>query len=341
MPDYINGFKNIASYSDVTFSDNLEASIYSWLRYSFINIGAFWNIDRTPFPSSGTDYQLPYGNSYAARLKNFADPRYDAGCYWAGFRSQWLWESTVTNGIQPKGPVLSVYVDGVEMEIADGGFYVDYNEGAIIFTTAVDTDSEVTCDVSFMGVQIRRSDEPFFQQIQERSMRKDETFDLMTVLDPYRVQLPCIITDPTNIVSTRPFEIGNRSRTQSQDFMFHILAETPWERRRIHDILVEQYDTRIDTYDLGQIIANQTLWNAWNTYWSSSFTQWNTTHTPISYQYGSPTPILDDDPATYPALCVAAPWSRLRVKNIVSNNQEQLGKRLFASTVNYRLEFDI
>lgn len=91
----------------------------------------------------------------------------------------------------------------------------------------------------------------------------------------------------------------------------HVLAETPWERRRYHDILVEQYDKRIQSFDRNNITF------------------------PLDFQG---TPI--SGAMTYPQLAQENPWRQMRVHNVQSTPQGEVGNKLFWTTVRYTLEID-
>ena len=43
--------------------------------------------------------------------------------------------------------------------------------------------------------------------------------------------------------------MGNLSRVHSQDVVFHILAETKFDRKQLHDIIVNQWQRRIEGVD--------------------------------------------------------------------------------------------
>jgi hypothetical protein len=69
------------------------------------------------------------------------------------------------------------------------------------------------------------------------------------VLSANRVQLPAIVIGAAPRVDMEGLQMGNLSRVHSQDVVFHILAETKFDRKQLHDIVVNQWQRRIEGAD--------------------------------------------------------------------------------------------
>ena len=56
-----------------------------------------------------------------------------------------------------------------------------------------------------------------------------------------------------------PFEIGNSTAVVSQDVLFHIVSETRWDVKTLHDVITYQWQHRINGFDKNAVGAA----NAW------------------------------------------------------------------------------
>jgi len=310
------GFKNVSQLGTALVSDQIEASIYSWLEWALLGIGSFSSVSLST--------QTAHGSKYGAKLRPVLDPRYpaDAGYTYIfeGVRSDWIWESGIEYSSQPI-QISGVYVSGTYVPSTSSGIYqhqILYPEGRVVFTNALPTGADIQVEHSYRQVHVRRADESWFQSLMFRSFRADEDFQsppgsggAWDILSQNRVQLPAVVIETVDSVNMRPLEIGSGARIHRQPVLFHILSETPWERRRLHDILIEQYDKRIPSFDRNGITF------------------------PLDYQGG-----LMVGAKTYPQLVEANPWRQIRIVDVQSTQQEEFGKKLYWSTVRFVTEVD-
>lgn len=246
----LSKFAGVTNYGDPLFSDTLESSVYMFMQAAFLNIGAFTNINipTGTYPNGvGSHSYEPY------KLRLSRDPRYSTGKAWEGIRSDWVWESGVDYPHQPIS-ISGVFVNNTyypNTSVGVSGFKINYPEGKIIFNTAIASTSVVKCAHSYRNVRISSSDVNWFQSVQFDSFRGDDIqfsqkgSGAWDVLSINRVQLPAIVLESLPSVNMKPYELGAINRVHYQDMFMHVLAETPWDRKQIHDIITNQYQKRI------------------------------------------------------------------------------------------------
>lgn len=257
----LSKFAGVTNYGDPLFSDTLESSVYMFMQTAFLNIGAFTNvtIPTGTYPSGvGSHSFEPY------KLRVTRDPRYATGRAWEGIRSDWVWESGVDYQYQPIS-ISGIFVNNTyypNTSNGASGYKIFYPEGKIVFNNPISTTSVVKCAHSYRNVKVSSSDTNWFQQIQfdsfngsdmQFSQKGSGTWD---VLSMNRVQLPAIVLESLPSVSMKPYELGSINRTHYQDMFFHILSETPWDRKQLHDILANQYQKRIMLINKKKLLAD-------------------------------------------------------------------------------------
>ncbi len=68
--------------------------------------------------------------------------------------------------------------------------------------------------------------------------------------------MPAVVIE---IVPTRtfiPYEMGNLAHFSRQDVLFHILAETGYERNNLTDMLSKQQDKVLWLYDINKVLSS-------------------------------------------------------------------------------------
>lgn len=240
MPEYTQ-FKSVTSLGESLVSDQLETNIVAFFDWGFLNAEGFVNVT---FPSRGT------------RLRPVSDRDYVAGTVWEGYRQGWVWETGVAGVLQPVA-VSGVWVNGT-FRPAGSGHHVDYPTGRVVFDAPLPSGSQVALEYSFRRVRMSTADAEWFQDLQFNTLETlndpDPQFaqagsGAWDVLSRNRVQLPTVVVEAVSRVRMTPLEIGDRSRVHQQDVLFHVLADTPFDMKQIHDIVVAQWDHRIVLFD--------------------------------------------------------------------------------------------
>jgi len=248
--DYLT-LKGFTDYGNTTISDHLAQNLVSFLNNGFLNIGAFSSVT---LGMSGY-----YGGDFS-RLRAAADPNFIDGQVFEGFRSQWVHETGILYNYQPI-QISGVYVNGVFCPTSgvSNTHYIDYILGRVVFDNPVSQTATVGAEFSYRNVFVTTSEAPWFRQIQGNSFRIDSNQYLQgpsgawDILSQSRVQLPAIVIEPTTRVTLEPMQLGG-GQFRNQDVIFHVIAETPWDRNKLTDIILSQKDKTIYLYDLNKVV---------------------------------------------------------------------------------------
>jgi hypothetical protein len=237
------------SVGDSLLSDQLEANLYSFLNWSLLGAGGFFNVT---IPTSGC-----YGGAQH-RLRPVTEPGVAAGKVWEAFRKDWVWESGVENDTQPIR-VSGVFVDGSFVPVGTG-LSVDYPNGRATFAEPRPATGVVTCEYSYRLYQLYTADTDWWQQLQTNSFRVDDGQFLQQgsgawdVLSRNRVQLPAVVLEAVPNVRRVGLGLGG-GQIATQDVLFHVLAEERWHLKWMHDCLTSQQDKRIYGFDKNRMFA--------------------------------------------------------------------------------------
>jgi hypothetical protein len=310
MSDY--GFKGgIGEYGSYLPTEQLEGNLTAWLNWALLEVGAYENV--------GVGQPGAYGGD-RSRLQPAADPRFPAGTVWQAHRGDWCWESGIlrtTQPIQCSGLWVSGTFYPTSSTTGTYAHYVNYPLGQVFFQNAVPTGTVIQAAYSPRFVSVRRSDEPWFQSLLAGSLRTDDpqwgpnSSGAWAVPAQNRIQLPCLVVESVLNGTGYPYELGNEAQIYSENFLVHVFAETPWDRKRLNAMLVKQRDKRIPSFDR------------------------NAAPLPLD-PYGRPTPSA----LTYPQLCQTYPWLQIRVPEVTSHDNENIGRKVWWSTVRLTLEVD-
>jgi hypothetical protein len=252
MPTHTS-FRGVSDWGESLLSDQLEANLVSFFSWASLGAGGFFDVR---IPSSGA-----YGGDMH-RLRRAEDPNYDAGQVWEAFRKDWVWESGVENPRQPIR-VSGVYVGGTFHPATGVGPYahtVDYPHGRVVFASGLPANSVVTCEYSYRGCQWVPGDSPWWREVQTNSLRVDDGQFLSygsgawSTLSQSRVQLPAVVVEATPNARRHGTALGG-GNTVTQEVQFHVLAETPYERKFLHDLVAYQWQKRLVAYDRNLVFA--------------------------------------------------------------------------------------
>jgi len=239
----------------VTDSDNsiqLENNFKLLFDWAYLGAGGWFDVH--------LDSVGAYGGNLST-LRQVTDPAFSDGQVWETFRKDWVWESAQTytdkQGITTSPIQISgVYVNGV---LATSGFHLDYPNGRVIFDTPK-VGKTIQLEYSARTQQfLCASKTPWFNQLQFGSFRIDDGgFSIVgsgqwDILAQKRVQMPAAVIETVPLRSFRPYEIGNNALWSNQDIVFHILAETDWDRKNLTDALSKQEDKVFWLFDINKV----------------------------------------------------------------------------------------
>lgn len=252
MPDHTR-FRAVTEVGDSLLSDQLESNLLNFFNWAMLGVGGFFNVS---IPSSGA-----FGGDQH-RLAQATDPYYEPGQLWQGFRQEWVWETGVDYPVQPIH-VSGVYVNGHFHPTASttGAYahHVNYPLGRVEFDSPIAASSVVTCEFSYRYAPFTTSNVMWFRDIQRDSFRVDAAHfrqvgsGVWSTMGQTRLQLPAVVIEVLPRTNRVGFGVGTNEATVKQDVLFHVIAETPSDRNKLHDIVTTQWSKRIIMYDVNWV----------------------------------------------------------------------------------------
>ena len=254
-------FKGLNNIGDSQFMIILENNLKAFCDWSFLGVGAWFDVT---IPTSGA-----FGGTFH-QLRLVDDPAYDAGQVWETPRKDLVWETGVSypSGLGTIQPIQisGVFVDGTTAANFYGpgdstyGHHIDYPLGRIVFDSAIDTTSTVYMNHSYRWVQVYLADKaPWWQELQYRSFRVDSSHISQTgsgdwsIGGQHRVQLPAVVIEAVPRRHSEGYELGNANLRTYQDVLFHVVAESKWQRNQLVDIFSMQQDKSIYLFNTNKV----------------------------------------------------------------------------------------
>ena len=314
-------FKTIDSIGNPLLSDTLETNLIEYFKWSFLNIGAYFNVN---IPTSGH-----FGGNHH-RLRLSEKKGYTKGKVWESARKDWIWESGIEYSPEPI-QISGVYINGAFIPKDSTGNYshtIDYPNGRIIFDNALNINTNVSCEYSPRYVQVYDTSVPWFHKLQMNSFRVDDSHYSLygsgsfSLPVEHRVQLPAMVIRVLPIENRTPKEIGSLATWSNKEVDFHIISETDYELKQLHDVLQDCYNHTIILFNKKDIIDDQAF--------------------PLNYD-GS----LADNPKTYPQLIASSgnggyEWKSAWFEKIRSfEGETKTEKPLFYCVVRATLKTDM
>lgn len=248
MSEFI--LKGVRGISSTSASDDLAINLRQFFDWALLQEKNFTNVT---IPTSG----IWGGNKEVLRQTSF--PGQASGTVWEGFRSNWVWETGVPSVSTQPIRVSGVYINGNHFLPLSSGVKVDYQRGRVTLPFAVNS---AKCEYSHRQINVFDANIPWFQQIQNGSLRTDnEQFSLLGsgvyhILAENRIQLPAIVIEPTPVIRYTPKQLGGY-QYRTQEVYFHVFAESPSTRNTLTDILCAQTEKTIRMFDWDTVRANQ------------------------------------------------------------------------------------
>lgn len=239
----LTSLRNISNIGQSLLNDMVNTSVIEFFDWALLGVGNFVNI---VMPTSGN-----YGGE-TSKLRLVDDPRYVNGRIWEGFRSNWVWENNVAFSNQPI-PITGIYVNNAFIP-NNSGYYVNYPQGRIVFDTAIATTSKVQLQYSYKFINVYTSESEWFRKIQPDSFRLDNAefaqygSGVWSTLSEARIQLPAIIVEVVPRRSYTGLQLGG-GQYVDQNVLFHIYAETTFDRNYLSDVISYQNLNKIVIID--------------------------------------------------------------------------------------------
>lgn len=219
------GLKRVCSVRDIGPSEKIETNIISYFDYEFLDNGAYFNV---ALDTSG-DY-----NSNLSSLAKVSDQR--GFTYWAGPKN-WVYESGADNsGVYAPA---QIYVNGSGYSLGT----INYKDGYVY-----------NIPISASGVKARYS----YKWISFVSARKTGIGRKLTTnpiqysgINPeIELSLPLVSVDVSPINQVIDYGLSaDRIKKLQYDVKFTIISTSDSDIKRISDILVNQRNSYIDSFD--------------------------------------------------------------------------------------------
>jgi hypothetical protein len=237
----------LSNAQDSTLSNILLDNFISLYDWGFLDRGQFYNID---IPESG----IYGGDKHKLRLAD--DPNYLDGQVWEGYRQNWVWESGISATTEQPISISGVFVDNTFYATGNvtKPFYIDYPNGRVVFDTAITSTSTVQLEYSHKWVQVVPAQGvPWFRQIQQRSFRNEEDFQVSgsggwVQLGQTRIQLPAVAIEVVPARSMQGYQLGGGQWINS-DLVFYVISENHWECTNLMDSILYQNDRTVHLFN--------------------------------------------------------------------------------------------
>ena len=237
----------LSNTQDSTLSNILLDNFIALYDWGFLDRGQFYNID---IPESG----IYGGDKHKLRLAE--DPNYSDGQVWEGYRQNWVWESGISATTEQPIRISGVFVDNTFYATGNvtKPFYIDYPNGRVVFDTAITSTSTVQLEYSHKWVQVVPAQGvPWFRQIQQRSFRNEEDFQVSSSggwvqLGQTRIQLPAVAIEVIPARSMQGYQLGGGQWINS-DVVFYVISENHWECTNLMDSILYQNDRTVHLFN--------------------------------------------------------------------------------------------
>lgn len=254
--DYFR-FKMPGQAGDSQLTDQFKTNAQAFLDWSFLGIGGFFNV------TLNTTY--PYGgNPSTLRLSD--DTRYAAGTAWDAFKTNWVWENNIDYNYQPIN-ISGVYINNTFYPTGTTGPYaynINYSLGRVVFNSPIATNSTVQVEYSYKYYNIYNDNTQWFRQLTDRSYRIDDSqfnmsgSGIWSIFPDNRAQLPAIVVEVPPRREMTPWGVGGGQWVVLNP-VFHVFAETQFDRDNALDILAYQTEKRFFLFDKN-IVTRSGVW---------------------------------------------------------------------------------
>ncbi len=284
MPEF-TALKTMGRAGDSQLTDQLQSNLVAFLDWSLLGLGGFFNVRlNTVLPFSGSP----------STLRPSDDFRYVRGRAWDSFKTNWIWESNTEYDTQPI-QISGIYANGVFLPLntpVPSSYIVNYPLGRIVFDQPIDTRTVVRVEYSYRAFNTYGASVGWFRQLTKNTFRRDSpefSFSgsgAWSTFPDSRAQLPAIVVEPVSNLNWRGKQLGGGQYLHT-DVLFHVFAETAFDRNNLLDLLSYQNDKRFYLFDKNQmarsgvfpLAANGSLVNPSSTYpflvgnylWRSAF----------------------------------------------------------------------
>jgi hypothetical protein len=241
-------FKINSDFYKYGVSDILLQNIKSWVSYGFLQLGAYTPITFDSPASGYTNLKRSYDNAFGG-----------SGRVFEGLGGEWVWENVVQHpdDIDPPFQVSGVFVNSTFLPldtVGASGYKVDYQNGRVIFNSALASSSQVKCEYTLRDIATYDTDSKEWKTITKDYFERFATLDvhqpsgIASILRDRRVWLPCVAIEVRDRKNDG-FQLGGGILSEFSVF-YHIFADNSFSNKKIVDILADQQDKVLNLYDV-------------------------------------------------------------------------------------------
>ena len=240
--------KSIKSVFNASLSNEIQDSIIEYFDWNLLNTNNFFNVSKGELAPNGKDYSL---------LSISEDPAIVKGKVWESFRSNWVWQSGVSASPAPivgtnnaKPGISGIYINNSfypTTTIGQYSYYVDYQNGRIVFNNPIPTGSKVQAEFSYKWINIVYPDSvPWLREIETNTLEPKS----VEISSEIKIQLPAVAVE---VVPDRRFKGYQLGGGQWVDVIFHCISEDRATLNTLVDIFSLQNDSTIELFDSNKI----------------------------------------------------------------------------------------
>ena len=254
---YVPQLKGIVNVGDCLLSEEIETNLKAYFDWTLLKIGNSINVQR----SQTTLYS---GSPDVLRRVN--DPNYTNGQVWETPKQDLIWETGVAYSGNSPTSISGVWVDSTFYGPSDStyGHHVNHPLGRVVFASAISTSATVQLNYSYRWVQFHIAENAeWWEELQYDAHRADDSNYSVVgsgawgILSNHRVQLPAVVVEVVPRRRSSGYELGSGSLWVHQDVLFHVLAQSRWERNKLLDIISLQNDSTIWFFDPTDVAENE------------------------------------------------------------------------------------
>ena len=251
-------FNHINDIGDKGPLSVIEDNIKMFLDWSFLNVGGFVNIKiQTPNISSNN------ANNNMSKLKLSTEPGSTAGTTWESVKKDWIYETGIYHRNSSPINISGVYLNNNFLSAPTGsgsyGYKINHPLGRVIFDNPVSANSDVKIEYSYRYIQVyKANDTSWWKEFQNKTYNStySKNSPLSDISPDNRIQLPCIVIEPTDRTYLRPYQLGSSENIIYQDILLHIFTENSLTRNNITDILLVQKEKTLNLINIQKVIKN-------------------------------------------------------------------------------------
>lgn len=236
-------------YWDSTLEDTLVKNTIGFLKQGFLEIGAFYNIDKGQLGYRGNDESqlLPV---FSSGITNYTIYR--------GIKPDWVWESSgiqlkYSGGSQPYVPS-GIYINNTfyptGSTINGTGYYIDFSRGRVIFDNPLNSGYNVQCAYSIRAIDILMEDSDLYRRL--NSEWRQNLYATGISDNSLYGYLPIIFVGLKSYKSY-PAELGSRSKWSKGTIRFTWFTNNGSEFRKIQDNLYMLEDKNVNFHQIDNI----------------------------------------------------------------------------------------